>query len=989
MVKAQVDCAVRQLCRLIAEGGRQDLTDAQLLQRFVAHHEEAAFAALVERHGRMVWGVCRHLLRHEQDAEDVFQATFLLLARKAASIRKGQSLGSWLHGVAYRAALRARRDVARRREHERKAATMPRVKAQPELDWREVQALLDEEVQRLPEKYRAPFVLCCLEGETLATAARRLGWKEGTVSGRLAQARKQLQRRLTRRGIALSAALCAGALARAAAAVPPALVGTTIKGALRVAAGQSLAGGWVSANVATLVEGVSKTMLRTRLEIATALLMAVSLAVGGVGMLTHRALAEKPGTVTEGLAAPPAPPAAEEPPRQPQRAGPAKEARQGKTAAGAVPRTDEEPMTVAGRVLAADGKPLAGASVAVLRWANEAITPEPLGTAKADDKGRFAIKVTRPSPASLVGSMEFVALAGLANFGVGWCALDAAAKQHDVEVRLAAEQPIRGRLVDLEGKNAAGVQVHVVRVGKNLPGKPLIYLPVGGKDPAAWPGPVTTDDEGHFTLRGLGADLATVRVKVKDDRYCRLTSDFRPREKAQAELRLLLEPARVLEGVVTRADTGKPIARARVFAGPPVNASRTGDYFFGEPFEDSEGITDEEGRYRILLPAQRTFWVTAAGPASDPCLTAITGVIWPSGKTKHQTDLSLDPGVLVRGTVTEETSGRPVAGARILYKPLKQDSGQSVDVDHARNVRPPEFVVSGADGSFVTAVPEGSGHFILTGPTRDYIYAAVPRSRFTADDGFGGAFYSPERHYVQGYVPLLNLAAKDRPQEVKATLRRGVAVTGTVIDTDGKPAGDVWMTSRLLLPPPPIPYLQPMPYIPQPVRIVDGRFELHGCDPKETYQVFFLDPRNKLGAYSEISVKKAAEMPVSVRLAPCGQAVLRVVDYLDRPPDGFRGRVCLVVTPGLSPSVDFFEGQAAKQGRGWAHEVDLFRLAAGVPNFGRDDQKRFTYRYLIPGATYRLDYQLGQKFLHKDFTVKSGELLRLPDIILPEEGGRP
>src|SRR5688572_15170650 len=170
--------------------------DGALLQRFLDDHDEAAFAELVCRHGPMVLAVCRRRLRHEHDAEEAFQATFLLLACKGASVVPRQQVGAWLHGVAFRAASQVRRAALRRREHKRRAE--PLIRAASAIG--ELGDVLDEELALLPEHYRAPLVLCGLEGRTLREAAGALGWPEGSVSGRLTRAKRLLARRLTRRG---------------------------------------------------------------------------------------------------------------------------------------------------------------------------------------------------------------------------------------------------------------------------------------------------------------------------------------------------------------------------------------------------------------------------------------------------------------------------------------------------------------------------------------------------------------------------------------------------------------------------------------------------------------------------------------------------------------------------------------------------------------------------------------------------------------------
>jgi RNA polymerase sigma factor (sigma-70 family) len=267
----------RVLAHLQHAGGGP--TDGQLLARFVAARDEASFAALVRRHGPMVLGVCRRVLGHFHDAEDAFQATFLILARKAASVVKRESLGCWLYQVAYHTALEASATSARRRARERPMKHMPQPEVAPAeaQDWR---PLLDRELSRLPEKYRAAVVLCDLEGRPRKEAARQLGVPEGTLSSRLATARQMLAKRLAGCGLALSGGALAGAVAQeASAAVPAALVTCTAKAAALVAAGQLAA---CATPAAVLMRGVMKAMLLKKLRLAVGAVMVLA-ALGGVG----------------------------------------------------------------------------------------------------------------------------------------------------------------------------------------------------------------------------------------------------------------------------------------------------------------------------------------------------------------------------------------------------------------------------------------------------------------------------------------------------------------------------------------------------------------------------------------------------------------------------------------------------------------------------------------------------------------------------------
>jgi RNA polymerase sigma factor (sigma-70 family) len=297
MAQQGSNLVVRFLRRIVAAHGGGDATDGQLLNRFAAEHDESAFAALVQRHGPMVLGVCRRLLPELQDAEDAFQATFLVLVRKASSIARSELLGNWLYGVAHRTALEARRRAARRRARERQVPDMAAVASSTEAVWSDLRPVLDEEVGRLPAKFRLPVVLCYFEGRTNEEAARLLGCPKGTVLSRLASARERLRDRLTRRGLALPAGLFAAALSEnGAAAMPPGLLDATVRAAVLAAVGDKAA---VSGPVAVLAAEVVRAMGMTKLKYLTATLLAVGLvgAGAGVGALAHRGGMSEPADV--------------------------------------------------------------------------------------------------------------------------------------------------------------------------------------------------------------------------------------------------------------------------------------------------------------------------------------------------------------------------------------------------------------------------------------------------------------------------------------------------------------------------------------------------------------------------------------------------------------------------------------------------------------------------------------------------------------------
>jgi RNA polymerase sigma factor (sigma-70 family) len=278
------------------EAEATEMSDQQLLERFASRHEESSFTTLVQRHGALVRGVCRRVLNNEHDAEDAFQATFLVLARKAPHVRWKPSVGPWLYQVANRTSQKIKTGLIRQRERNTTAAKARPVEVLDDMTWRELRQVMDEEMDRLPEKYRAVVVLCCLEGKSRDEAADALGWSLNSVKSCLEAGRELLRSRLAKRGLTLSATMFAMLLSQQAmAAVPPALVGTTVQAAMAFTA-KSASAGAVAESVRLLAESQLHAMSIVKAKMvaavaACALAFASTAAVGGVA--TYQYVAER------------------------------------------------------------------------------------------------------------------------------------------------------------------------------------------------------------------------------------------------------------------------------------------------------------------------------------------------------------------------------------------------------------------------------------------------------------------------------------------------------------------------------------------------------------------------------------------------------------------------------------------------------------------------------------------------------------------------
>jgi len=829
----------------------------------------------------------------------------------------------------------AKRAAARRRGHEaRVKATQPR---DPALiaAWQEVQVLLNEEIARLPETLRAPFLLCCLENRSCAETACQLGVKEATVGVRLSRARKLLKEQLNLRGVSLTAVLAAIAIEAdgVSAGVPMSVAISTARAASLMATSKAAAVEVISTKVVSLTEGMLKAMLMTNLKKTAALVLAVVIAVMGTGVLTYRTLAAG------------APDRASVNPASRTSSSDEPKGVSGTPKESSAPTAHEKVSAFVGRVVAADGKAVAGADVALLGEPksnppdnNVGLGGKVLAHGRADADGKYRLSVAR---AALADYRAVYAIAGKAGHGLAWAPAELKTPSQETVVRLAPEKVVRGRLIDVQGQPAVGVRVSVLTLSGSAGKDSAVIANVSSPDGfPAWPGPATTGKDGKFTIAGLNPDLDG-NLGIDGEEFNPAHAAIKAgKEIRNQEVNQTLTPARILEGVVTAKDTGKPVPKASVLClegGRPAYAS-----------------TDEKGRYRLRVPVGEgqglPTGVSAKPPEGQPYLPGEAPLEWPQGAVKHRIDLALARGVFVRGTVTDAATGKPIAGAKAI---AVVTGGMFWSPDTPRPT-------TRDDGAFVLVVPPSRrGHVLVKGPNNDYIAGEI-----TSGELRGGK-RNGHRNYPDAVIPF-----ETKPQgmadtlDVTAKLRRGVTIRGKLLGPGDKPVahavmvcwnhvenGGLWKG-----------------YIDVSVPVRDGTFELRGCDPEETYPVYFLDARNKLGATARLSAKEAAGKEVTVRLEPCGSAVLRFVDKEGKPLKGFRATAFMVFRPGdkgTDADSDFLDNvDTVNRGRARTADAD----------------GRYTLPVLIPGGTYFFTQN------PKDLlTVKSGETLKKDVVIEPQQ----
>jgi RNA polymerase sigma factor (sigma-70 family) len=928
MASIRRGAVLRQIHALYRAGTCSGLTDGQLLERYLAgrgERAELAFAALIERHGPMVLRVCRSVLRDEHDAEDAFQATFLVLARRAGSIRRRGSLGSWLFGVATRVARCARSEAARRRRHERRRAgeTLEAI-ADPIGD--DLEAVIHREVERLPERLRAAVVLCYFEGQTCEQAAGQLDLPVGTIKSRLSGARARLRSQLARSGHAPDAATMAAWPIAGPLLVPDRLSDATLAAAMAAAAGRAMPGLAAPTSVAFMGIGFA--------SVALALTWIAAATGNGSG----------PSAVPPSTSA-----------TQPR--GPAPEDQQNPGTA----------VLVRGRAIDPDDRPVAGASVRIGPLPGDR-PDEPGRRAVSGPDGRFALAGPVGATGEATESSRRV-VATAPGFGPGWADLDG---PKELTIRLVADTPIEGRIVDAHGRPIAGVKarIHNIWASPEEDLTPFI-ADVKGDGRSPWVGPralklltldatATTDADGRFRLEGIGRErVAAIALSgptiVTEEVYVMTRTspvvgpvgwerlDPAARSYRGARFEHAAASCRPVAGTVRDAATGRPIAGAKV-RGKVRPADGRGRH--PDTSTTAVATTDDRGRYLLTgLPPGDRYFVSITSTPGIPHLGIMKEIdADTSGDGAVGCDFGLREGILVRGRTTDRATGHPVA-ASVSYLSLPDNPPPQGDPDGVERM-----AWAGGDGRFEIAVPSGRGVLVARTSGGRYL-PAVGADRIEGLDRIRSLVGEP-RKVVPDYqaVVEVNPAVGSGPMTRDIALEPVRTATGTVIDPDGKPVAEtvargldanVAWGERVLMTP---------------------GFTVENIDPRRPRRVDFFHVERRLAGSVRIEGDEAS--PVRVRLQPWGVVAGRIVEDRGKPASG------LVLTS--------FPPRPS--------EIDAGVLPRRVEV---GDDGRFRVEGLVPGLRYSayimgdpglMGFVVGNRSVFRDLRIGPGETRDLGDV---------
>lgn len=951
---------LKQTCTGMLHG---EEADARLLARFCEQRDPAAFEVIIRRHGRLVLTACRRVLSDSADVDDAFQATFLLLLKKPSSVHKPSSLGSWLYGVAHRVAVRLR-DTSARRQHLLKQSARPdRAVVRDDISWHEACSILHDELDQLPEKYRMPLLLCYLEGLSRDQAAHQLGRSLAAVKADLARGRERLRLRLTKRGIALSAGLFAIMTENSTHAGPtPALIETTLR----------LTAGDISPSVAALVKGVFPMMLAGKKSIATVVL---SIALLSVAIGFGRGGEE-----------------------QQQPAAPVPQVASALQPAAKPPEVPNEPggRSVSGRVVDPDGKVIKDAVVGVATWrTDDSHHVVEVGRTGGDGTFRGNIPLY---PAHREDYRMIVARAP--GFAADWMPVRDARSGKDVEFRLAkATVPIRGRVLNLEGKPISGATVRFMRVAapdgrktladvyRRWPGDPGRAAGLLGKSlfsakAARLPERVVTDADGRFEITGVGdgrlctleishEKIATVVVKVAVDPGFDAKA-VRPTPPSDPIRRIYFQPgpplygptfdhaanpARIVTGVVRDLKTKKPLADV------VVTGRAEGAWWENH----TSARTDGEGKYRLLGLPNAPCDLTFAKRGEDHAYLVRRKAVKPTeGLTPATVDMEMAQGVVLTGRVTDGPTGKPIVGS-VHYSPLvgNKEVFDLPGEDFHLNAWVTYSLKEG--GRFRIIAPPGLGVITVRVSEQAANVKTYPEVRirkedlgkpyFKRDDGLGDVYITAGRAFMPLLLEHDYRVIEPKPGTGKLTvnfkLTPGQAVPGKVVGPDGKPFHGAAVAGTL-------------PTFDEAVAVAGDAFEVHGLDPAEERTLAAIHLEKKLAAITTVTAP--AKDPAFLRLAPWGAVEGRVVDEDGKPVAGVAVRT-------------YFESDPARTLYTEAEEERR-------PTTGPDG--RFRCDVPFSDTAFRLMFSIKEKYLQPgrempNRKVSAGKTLSLGDIVIKVE----
>lgn len=958
----------RLLDRVWAISGQRDgvESDRELLRRFLSSRDEAAFSALVRRHGHVVVAACRQVLSESADIDDAFQATFLILLRRAKSVNWHESLASWLYAVAHRVAVRARAQAEFRHLRETSAGKQRSRSVEPaDLSWREACAILHEELDKLPAQYRKVLLLCYLEGQSRDEAARNLGCSRGVVKGNLERGRQLLGRRLARRGVTLSAGLLAeatGARKAAAMSAPAALIESTCVAAR----------GNVSPSVSALVAGAVPAASAGK-RILVGLLLLIGVLGASVAFGWPHATEDQPPAAdkTENPTPKPAPAA--------------------KPAIAETPETPPEvESTIAGQVVDPDGKPVGGGKVYWVAWGHSFLKPQHRATTGRD--GRFSFKFRHPAWTQHPSIEDFPGNYGYPvvitdGFGPGWTYQSRDFSNLKI-ITTPDTIPLHGRVIDLEGRPIAGVKISACTLAAAGDWKDLspwiesnrnpkqnasdVYLntfhdqmgiAAGGLLPST-----VSDKEGKFELRGLGRDRV-VTIRIEGDHVetqqlevlTRATDRFTVREVARTHTyygcpcTLVAAPSTPIIGVVKDKDTGKPIAGATIIPWS------FGIDSHGRAILDLTYTSDSEGRYRITgFPRNRKPFlpaIVASRPGDEPYPWSMRQSPPTDGSDPIKFDIELKRGISLTIKAVDKQTGKPVS-AVCEYYPHK-DNAYVREYPFFWGTNPNPLVIKSATETRRTAIP---GRGVVTAEVWDskYLIGVVPAS--LADSVNGTQFSTAGAGLsVNNFNAAMEVSIEPgaKSAEVTIALDPGLSLIGNVLD----PKGNELAGSLCLGLHPRSSYIDRVP-------MSSAQFEVFGLRADEKRRVIVFHKEKKLAG--SVIVTGGQKEPASVRLKPWGEVTGRLVDETGK-----------VVKDGMHAT--FSEGACYK-------DLSLGASPLCPTNTYREvgPDGRFRFSGLAPGLKYHfvLYRSMGRKSGPEtplDVAVKPGEVKDLGDIVVRAE----